>query len=392
MFEEVHQAPAAEVLRGDLERRGLHVFEVRPRGAFRRLPKSSAGRGARPIPLRDLLIFNQELAALLRSGLPLLQALELMLERMSQPDLKRVLTQVRDRVKSGSELSDAFAEFSAQLPSLYPSTLKAGERSGELEAVIRRFIRYQRLVMDARKRVVSALVYPAVLIGLAMVMVLVMTVYVVPRFTVFYTELGSELPLLTRVTLGVSLFLRDRWLLIVGGIAVATFLFRRWRQTPAGQVAIDRFKMRLPLVGSIFHRLAMAEFCRALSTLLAGGIPLLSALETGVGAVGNSYMRQALSSTVGRVREGSSFHAALQETGEAHDIVVDMVKVGEATGALDTMLANVSDFFDEETETQMQRILGLLEPILLVLMGGIIATLLLSVYMPLFGALGQLPA
>ncbi len=391
MIEEVHRGGSVASLRSELERKGYHVFDIEARG-MGRIAMPRLGRGTKKVPVRPLLLFNQELAALLRAGLPLLQALDLVLERLKEPEFRAIVEQVRERVKSGSELSDAFAEFSDQLPTLYPATLKAGERSGEMESVIRRFIRYQRLVMDARKRVVSALVYPAALVGLSVVMIAIMTLYVIPRFTVFYGDMNAELPLLTRVILGISEFVMGNWYFLLAGTAAGVFVFNRWRRTLAGAVAIDRMKVRLPLLGGIFHRMALAELCRSLATLLSGGIPLLSALETAVGSIGNLYMRSAMEPTIQQVREGTAFHEALEATGEAEDIVIDMVKVGEATGALDVMLSNVSDFFDEETETRLQRLLGLIEPVMLVFMGVIITVLLLSVYLPMFGALGNLPA
>ncbi len=390
VLEEVHRARSEGDVRRELERQGYHVFAVRRRGIPSWLALPTLGGPSRGIPTRTLLIFNQELAALLRAGLPVLQALDLMLERMRDSDFRSILGQVRDQIRSGADLSEAFASFGDQFPPLYPSTLRAGERSGELEPVIRRYVRYQRLVLEARKRVISALVYPAVLIGLSALMILVMTIFVVPRFTGFYGELEvGELPILTRVIMGVSSFLRHNLVLVLVALAAGVLLLRRWTSSPAGQLAVARWRVRLPLLGSVFHRMALSEFCRSLSTLLAGGIPLVPALETAVGAVGNAYVRGGLEPATQKVREGSALAAALEGTGVAMDLAVDMVKVGEATGALDVMLSNVSDFFDEEVEADVQRILSLVEPAMLVLMGIIVAILLLAIYMPLFQAIGR---
>ena len=387
VLQEVHQARDEAGLRHELMRRGVHVFSVERRIL---LPLPSWSRGRKRIPLRTLLIFNQELAALLRAGLPLLQALNLMLERLRDPHFRSVLAEVSDRVKSGEELSDAFASFGDLFPTLYSSTLKAGERSGELEQVIRRFIRYLRLVMDARRRVVSALVYPAVLVGLSLALIAVMTIFVVPRFTVFYEALDVELPLLTRMTLAISVFLRTNLWWLTALLAAAIFALWRWTREPAGRLALDRVRLSIPFLGRVFHRFALSEFCRSLATLLSGGMPLVPALEIAAGAVGNSHVRQLLEQAIPQVREGKAFNAALDSTGIFPDLAIDMVKVGEATGALDVMLANVADFFDEEVETRMQRLLSLIEPLMLVFMGGIVALLLISVYMPLFSILGKL--
>lgn len=379
-------------LREELEREGLHVFGIQravPLPGLDGLLAAVGLRRRKKVTLRTLLVFNQELAALLKAGLPLLQGLNLMLERMKDPVFREVLVQVRDKVKSGVELSDAFASFGDLFPPLYASTLKAGERTGELEQVIRRFIRYLRLVLEARKRVFSALVYPAVLVGLAFAMLFVMAVFVVPRFTVFYDAMDLQLPFLTRVTVGVSVFLRDNLLLLGVGVVAGLGAYARWRRTATGRFAIDRARLRLPFLGPVLHRFAIGEFCRSLSTLLAGGMPLVPALEISVRAVSNAYVRARLMPTLQAVREGQALHAALEATEVFEDLAIDMVKVGEATGALDQMLSSVADFLDEEVEVRMQRILSLIEPLMLIFMGLIVALLLLSVYLPLFSALGN---
>jgi len=379
-------------LREELEREGMHVFGIErslPLPSFGNLLASIGLRRRKKVSLATLLVFNQELAALLKAGLPLLQALNLMLERLKDPVLREVLLQVRDRVKSGVELSDAFAEFGELFPPLYASTLRAGERTGELEQVIRRFLRYLRLVLEARKRVYTALVYPMVLVGLAVGMLLVMSIFVVPRFTVFYDAMDLELPFLTRVTVGISVFLRDNLVLIVLGLAVAAGFWSRWKRTEGGRLVVDRLRLRVPFFGPVLHRFAVSEFCRSLSTLLSGGMPLVPALEISVRAVSNAFIRTRLVPTLQGVREGQALHMALEATEVFEDLAIDMVKVGEATGALDQMLSSISDFLDEEVEVRMQRILSLIEPLMLILMGTLVAILLLSVYLPLFSALGN---
>src|SRR5262245_19755549 len=248
VLEELHTASDELALRSELDKRGYHIFEVRRRGVPKLAAASALRRAGRRkrIPDTEVIVFNQEMAALLKAGLPLLQALELMLERMQNVTFKEVLVDVRDRVKSGEDLSEAFAAHAALFPRLYPSSLKAGERSGELEKVIRRFIRYMKLVLDAKKKVVSALVYPAVLVGLSIAMIVVMAIFVVPKFSVFFKDLNVELPLLTRITLGLSRFANARpflvwnWVWILLGVAVGVFLLRRVGATPEGRAALDR--------------------------------------------------------------------------------------------------------------------------------------------------------
>lgn len=390
VLREKRVAASEAALREELTRQGLQIFAVEKRLGLPSLADArQSWRRRRRIPAKTLLVFNQELAALLKAGLPLLQALNLMLERLKDPTFREVLVQVRDRVLSGVELSQAFASFGNMFPPLYAATLKAGERTGELEQVIRRFIRYLKLVIEARKRVVSALVYPAVLIGLSIGLIFVMAIFVLPNFNQFYDQLDIKLPWLTRFTIGGSLFLRQNLLWIALGVAAAVIAARRWGRTAAGGIAIDHAKLRSPLLGPVLHLFSLAEFCRSLSTLLAGGMPLVPSLEISIGAVSNRYVRREMGSTVQLVREGKSLHESLETTGVVNDLAIDMVKVGEATGSLDVMLGNVSDFFDEEVEIRMQRILSLLEPMMLVLMGGIVALILVSVYLPMFSALGS---
>ncbi len=385
---QIQQGSDAIAVRRELERQGFHIFEVRQRGIPFQIKLPFAG-GRKRIPLDEFMAFNQELAALLRAGLPLLQALELMLERMEQSTFAGVLTEVRDRVKSGEELSEAFASFGDLFPALYPSTLKAGERSGELEQVIRRFIRYLRLVIDARKRIVSALVYPAVLICLSLCMMLILAVYVVPSFSRFYRDLDAELPAITQVTLAVSYWLRDNIYYLAAFLIVGAFALRGWSRTPGGRQTLDRLRLKIPLVGEIFHEFSLSEFCRSLATLIAGGIPLVSGLETAASAVSNAYIGKSIQPSIDEVRQGQSFHAAIDRTGVFPRLSVDMIKVGEATGALDEMLTSVSDYFDERVETKVQRLLTLVEPLMLIVMGALVALLLISIYLPMFGALNQ---
>ncbi len=387
IVEELREAQGEEDLRSELRSKGYHVFDVRRRGLLAKLRLPSVG--SKRIPMQDLLIHNQEMAALLRSGLPVLQTLEMVEERQRDPLFRKTLGEVRQRVRSGESLSDAVAAFGDLFPPLYAPTLKAGERSGDLETVIRRFIRYQRLMIEARRKIISALVYPLVLVGLSLGLIGVMTVYVVPKFSAFFSGLDAELPLLTRITMGVSIFASNNIVVLAAAVVLAVLAFLQWRRTPSGAATIDRWKLRLPLVGSIFHRTALSEFCRSLSTLLSGGLPVVSALDVSVASVGNVHVRRRLGSLMGRVREGTALNAALEETRVVPELAIDMVKVGEATGSLDAMLTSVSEFFDEEVETRLQRLLSLIEPVMLVFMGAIVAILLISVYLPLFGLIGK---
>jgi type IV pilus assembly protein PilC len=391
VLEELITASDETALRSDLGKRGYHLFEAKRQGMAPKMGLPALLRGGRRgrIPVQDFLVFNQELAALLKAGLPLLQAIDLMLERLRNPTFRAVLTDVRDQIKSGTDLSEAFALHGDLFPRLYPSSLKAGEKSGELEAVIRRFVRYMKLMLDARRRVISALTYPAVLVVLSITMIAVMTIYVVPRFMSFFNELDADLPMITQIVLGVSNFMSANWVLMLIVLIGGGLGLRAWGRTEPGRLAIDRMKLRVPVLGPVLHRFALSEFCRSLATLLSGGIPLVPSFEIGIASVGNAFVRSRLEPTVQMVREGRAFHAALEESDIFTEMSIDMVKVGEATGSLDEMLSSVSDFLDEQVETRMQRLLSLVEPLMLVFMGLIIAILLISIYLPMYSMLGS---
>ena len=397
IVEQIHEAQDLRSARREIERRGLHVFEIRRRGLQHMLGSllgstSAAGQAGsrKTIPGPDFLVFNQQLAGLLGAGLPLLQCLELMHERQRNARFKEALAEIKDRVESGAELSDAFSEAGDTFPPIYASMLKAGEQSGGLERVIRRYVRQLKLVTGSRKRVVSALFYPALLVCLSVGIVAVMMFFVMPRFEEFYVALDLDLPWLTQALLSLSQLLRNPTTLVLLA-AAAIGAWTAWRVGQGGRLGamVDRFKLRVPIIGPILHRFALSEFCRSLATLLHGGLPLAAALDTATSAVTNRFLHGRAAALGPRIREGAAFHTALEESEAFTDLAIDMVKVGEATGALDEMVNSVSDFLDEDVETRTERLLSLIEPVMLVVMGFTIALLVLSMYLPLFSVLGQ---
>ena len=365
----------------DVERRGGHVFEVKRKG-FTLAPARGTGRGR--IKMGDFLIFNQEMIALLKAGLPVVRSFEILLERQKSPTMRRVLGDVRERVNSGASISEAFAVEGDLFPRLYWTSLKAGEKSGEIEAVLRRYLKYQKTVLSLSRKVVSTLIYPAILIVLSMVLIAILMTFVIPRFSEFFADFEAELPLLTVIVLRVATFMRSNFLLIFGGVGAAVFFATRWSKTPAGRLWIDGAVLKIPIVGGIFRRFAISQFTRSLATLLGGGTPLVPALENSAEAIGNRSVSHRLQSVVPRVREGQELWKTLEATGILTDLTIEMIKVGEASGALEEMLSSVSDFYDEEIDLLLARVISFVEPAILVIMGGVIVTILLSVYLPMF--------
>ncbi len=390
------QAPDEASVRAELARQGARLFSVRAGGTARaglRLPglgPAAAPRRRGRVKIHEFLVFNQELVALLKAGLPVVSGLEILLERQENPHFKKILVDVREQLVSGVSLSDAFLSHGDAFPSLYATSLKAGERSGEVEKVLRRFLGYQKILGQVKRKVTGAMAYPLVLVSLSVGLIFVLMSYVIPKFTEFYSGFGADMPPLTVVVVGAATFLRAHLLEVLLGTAAAGFLFDRWRRTDRGRRAVDAFLLKLPAVGTVLHEFALSQFARALATLVGAGTPLVTALEISTGSVGNRTVSDAVASVVPKVREGAELWKSLEETGQFTSLAVEMIKVGEATGALEDMLVNVSDFYDEAIEAKLQTIINLIEPVILIVMGGVIATILLSVYLPMFTILSSI--
>lgn len=367
--------------RFEIERRGGHVFEVRRKGISLR---AARGAGHGRIKMNEFLIFNQELIALLKAGLPVVRSFEILLERQKSPTLRRVLADVRSRVNSGASISEAFAAEGDLFPRLYWTSLKAGEKSGEIETVLRRYLKYQKTVIAMSRKVISTLVYPAILIALSVVLIGILMTYVIPRFTEFFSDFEAELPLLTVVVLNVANFLRNNILILLAAITGIGYFASRWAKTTAGRTWVDATMLKLPILGGIFRRFAITQFTRSLGTLLGGGTPLVPSLENSADAIGNRWVSRRVQGVVPKVREGQELWKALEETDIFTDLTIEMIKVGEASGALEEMLASVSEFYEEEIDLLLARVISFVEPAILVIMGGVIVTILLSVYLPMF--------
>jgi type IV pilus assembly protein PilC len=364
----------------ELRRQGLHIFEAR-RGALAFsdfIPKSR-----KVVSTEHFLLFNQELLALVRAGLPIIQSFDIMLERQKNVRFRAVLDDVREKIKSGIALSDAFASYGDLFPAIYSTSLRAGERSGDLEGVLRRFLRYQKIIVNLRKRVIGALIYPAVLVTLSLTMIFIMMTYVIPKFAEFYAGFDKELPAFTRLMISLATTLRSNIVIFAVALVVIVFGFRKWINS-SGRMLWDAFKLKVPLAGGILHRFAIMQFTQSLGTLLSGGTPMVPAIEIASQSVTNQSVSIKIAGIVQNVREGDPLWRSLDSTGVMSDLAVEMIKVGESTGALTEMLSNVSEFYDEEIEARLSRVVAAIEPIILIVMGGVIAVLLYAFYLPLF--------
>lgn len=382
VVERAFTAPDESALRAELEQQGLYLLSVR-----RGLSLSAFRLRKRRVDPAMLLVFSQELAALLKAGLPLFQSLDVMLDRQRDPVLRQSLVTVRQKIKSGVALSDAFRQEGDLFPPIFSASLVAGERSGNLDQVLRRFSSHLRLNQTLKKKAVSAAVYPIVLLTMMAALVAVLLVWVIPQFKSFYEGLGAELPLATRMMLALATTVRSNILWIVLGIGILVTSAVYWLRREGSGVVLDRTLLRLPYFGGLMRMYATSQLMRTLSTLLAGGLPLMNALEVAAASIGNRAMAQAVGTATGRIREGASLTTALESTGMLEALPLEMVKVGEQTGALGDMLSAIAEFYDEELDTQMATVLSLVEPVLLVLMAVIVAAMLLAFYLPMFQAI-----
>jgi type IV pilus assembly protein PilC len=379
--EGIYVADSETALRRELEDKGLYVLDVKSAGGGLGVLRRSRGG---KIKLHEFLVFNQELATLLKAGMPLVQSLEILRRNIPNPVFKGVLDDVYEKVRSGTALSDAFEAHPRHVTPIYTASLMAGERSGSLEQVLRRYVSYVQVISAVRRRVISALVYPAVLTLLSVGVVAIIVVRVVPEFSTFYAGFDAELPLATQVIVAVSNAVRSQILLLLALLAGLVVGGRWLLRQPEHRRRVDRLILRLPGLGGIARQFATSQLSRTLATLLGGGIPLVTALDVASRSVSNRHIAAQMADITRQVREGQPLSAAMAAKGEFPDVSVKMVEVGEATGALQDMLNAIADFYDEDIETKLSRFLLLIEPVLLVVMGIVIAALLIALYLPVF--------
>jgi type IV pilus assembly protein PilC len=385
IIEATYVAESEDRLRRELEDKGLYLLAVQGRAALSIGSLRLGVPARRRVSSSEFLVFNQELATLLKAGLPLVQSLDILRRRIQNPTFKSAMDDVHEKVRSGTSLSDAFAAqnlFSA----VYTASLMAGEKSGSLEQVLRRYVQHVKVMAAVRRKVISALMYPIVLVALSAGVVGMIVFKVVPQFRAFYNEVGHghALPMSTRVVVAISTTLIDNiWIILAVLAALAAGAVAALRQ-PEQRKRLDALVLRLPYFGPLASKVATAQVCRTLATLLAGGIPLVNALEIGATATGNRAMGDDMAIVARQVREGSSLAASLAERRRFPNVAVEMVEVGESTGALAEMLNSVADFYDEENETSLERFSNLVQPVLLIVVGIILAGLIMSLYMPLF--------
>ncbi|PYU67893.1 MAG: type II secretion system F family protein [Acidobacteria bacterium] len=362
VFSHVEAAQSVSEARQKLTDRGLYVYSVEPRGGV--LGRTIGGAQGRVLKSSDFLIFNQQFNTLIRAGLPILKGLDLLAERAASPSLQPLLRAVRDRVRDGASLSEALDQ-QGLFPKVYVTSILAGEKSGNLSGVLEYYIAYQKLSTSAKKKLIATLIYPTILVTVATLIVTYLVTYVVPQFSKLYSDMNVQLPGVTRLLLSFTVTYRFDVLLAVALLIAGIVGVFAWSRTNQGGTAIDRIILKLPLIGETWIKFQVAQFCRTLSTLLEGGTPLVA-------------------ESCALVRDGQSLHAALRNTGIMPAMGIEMIEVGEASGALSPMLASVAEFYEDETNQRIGTLIAVVEPAILVFMAFVIAFILISLYLPIF--------
>jgi type IV pilus assembly protein PilC len=380
--EQVAEADSEGDLREKFAQQGFLIYSIKPTGKSL-VASLGVGPARKKINMEKFLIFNQQFLTLVRAGLPILKCLDLLADRLTDPKLGKYVQMVRDEVRNGALLSDAFAA-AGVFPPIYVTSIMAGEKSGALVEVLERYLAYQRLSMSVRKKLMLALIYPAVLIVLVTALIIFMVTYVVPQFATLYAGLSADLPGITQFLITVGTAAREYILLIMLGVAGVVVAARLWAQTETGKEKLDEWKRNTPVLGVIWIKYQVAQLGRVLSTLLLGGIPLVQALETAFTSMESRLLRRALEQARQLVKEGQPLSGALSSTKLFPPLAIDMIEVGESTGALPAMLNSVAEFYEEDVTTQMTATLSLIEPAIMIFMGGFVAFVLVALYLPIF--------
>jgi len=381
VFSHVEAAASKDEARQKLSDRGLYVYSVDARNAL--LTGFLGVRRERKIGGNDFLVLNQQFNTLIKAGLPILRALDLLATRASAPKLRPILTQIRDRVREGKSLSEAVDE-AGVFSKVYSTAILAGEKSGNLSGVLEYYIAYQRVSTGVQKKLVAALVYPTLLIITASAIVTYLVTFVVPKFGALYRDLGVELPTPTKVLIAITIDYRLYILGFIGLLVLTGVGIFFWSRSEQGGVAFDRFKFKLPVLGPTLLKFQVAQFCRTLGTLLTGGTPLVAALSTASESISSRLVRGNVGQATQMVREGESLHGALSANRVMPEMALDMIEVGETSGALAPMLNSVSEFYEEEVSLKLGALVSLIEPMLLIFMGLLVAGILISLYLPIF--------
>ena len=372
LLQQVESGYSEAEVRDRFVQQGFLVYWVKPRGMFSGGGFSRSGK----VKQSQFLIFNSQFLTLIKAGLPILSSLELLIKRQRNPYLQSLLQNVRDRVKA----------FSGQgaFPKINTSTLMAGEKSGNMEEVLTRYIAFQRMALTFKKKLAVSLVYPTLLVTVVSLMLIFLVTYVVPQFAKLYQDMNAQLPFITLIMLNIGNHAQRYFPMIAIGLVIAVLAFWQWKKTDRGAERMDRAILALPLLGQIWLKYQVANFSRMLSTLLAGGMPLVPSLQTAGASMSSRRILNGISVAAVRVREGQPLAKSLEEQKMFPELSVEMIEVGESTGALPAMLNSVAEFYEEDVQNALGAAMALIEPVILIFMAVIVGGILISLYLPIF--------
>src|SRR5262252_490043 len=381
VYSHVEAAGTQAEARQKLADRGLYVYSVESRSSL--LSGMLQRQSSRKVGGSDFLILNQQFNTLIKAGLPILRALDLLAERAASPRLRPIVGQIRDRVREGKSLSEAVNE-AGVFSKVFSTAILAGEKSGNLPGVLDYYISYQKVSTGVRKRILATLVYPALLVTVAILVVTYLVTVVVPKFGALYHDMNVELPTATRLLIAITVDYRGAILIAIGCFILFLFGLFFWSRSEEGGRAFDKLKFRTPVVGDTIKKFQVAQFCRTLATLLTGGTPLVAGLQTAGDAIDSPLLRSSITQATQMVREGDSLNTALASTGIMPELALDMIEVGESSGALAPMLTSVAEFYEEEVNIRLSAMVALIEPAILIFMAIVVAFILISLYLPIF--------
>lgn len=385
VVEKEFEAASSEQLKQSLSSQGFFVFSIRKK-PFQFVWKK--GNRRRRIDTKTLITFNQELLVLLKAGLPIIQALDTIMDRMDSGRLADVLEVVRDDIKGGSSLSDAFERHPSAFTHLYIASIRAGERTGDLPQTILRYITFLKKTEGFRRKVISALFYPAILVTVAFMAISLLLVYVVPTFSQIYADSGSKLPTPTLILISFTTVLKRYFPLIIAASISAIYFLKNWYRSDAGRIMFDKVTLTVPFVGDVLLKYSIVSFTRTLATIIESGVPIVESLKMSVGTLNNKTLERRMIGAIRRVEEGVALSIAIDGAKLMPPLALRMLAVGESTGSLEEMLDSISDYFEEELDQKMHMLSTAIEPIIMVFMGLVIGTIIITMYLPVFNLAG----
>lgn len=380
-------AESIEDLTRTLQRDQIAIISIKPKRAMPAIPFLKREK----VKLKELSFFSRQLSVLIDAELPLIQSLGLLAEQQKNKYFTRVITEVKEDVEAGAALNQALRKHPKVFDDLYCNLVASGEQSGSLDTMLRRLADYQESMLKLRAKVRQAMIYPAAIVSFAIIVAIFMLWKVIPVFGGIYQELGAQLPGLTAAVLGLSNFVSRYIIVIVVGLIAIVVLYQRWSKTPAGREIVDRTKLKLPVMGNLMQKISLSRFTRTLSTLISGGVPMLESLKIASTTTDNVIIERQVLNARQMVSEGKSLHDSLKQASQDQfpAMMIQMVNVGESTGTLDEMLGKLANFFDDEVDNAVSSLLSALEPLVLIFVGGIVGTLVISMYLPLFNLIQQ---